>query len=380
MQARYRILLLAAFLSAACFTGAQAQAPHIEKVTAPAQVEPLPMAIHGRFETQAAAGSVPSGFAAQDIVSQWPGSYYQAAFRGREIYFRVGVSHEILHVVVDKDALVLDKPEPGVYAVTGLSDRKHRIGIYVATESQSAPNRFGGFALSADARPLTVPALSRQIEFIGDSHTVGYGNTSDTQRCTDDEVWAKTDNTQAFAPLIAAKLHADYEVNAISGRGVVRNYNGFPASTLPEAYPYALFDTAQKADEPAWKPRLIVIALGTNDFSTALREGEQWKTRDALHADYEDTYVRFLQGLRAKNPQAYFILWATNMANGEIEAEERRVVDRMKAGGEQNIGFIAFDHLALSGCNGHPSLADDRLIGKAVVRYVKKHPAILGSR
>ncbi|MFT4113426.1 GDSL-type esterase/lipase family protein [Silvibacterium sp.] len=368
--------MLVAFLAAVCSAVAQGETPHVVKVATPPPLETLPMSIHGRFEAKASAGLDLPGFPKQDIVSQWPGAYYQAAFQGDAVYFRVGAAHEILHVVVDKRTLVLDKPEPGVYEVTGLSGRKHRVSIYVATESMSNPNHFGGFALAAGAKPLVVVVLPRQIEFIGDSHTVGFGNTSAKRECSDEEIWSTTDNTQTFAALTAARLHANYEVNAISGRGIVRNYSGFPADTLPEAYPYVLFDKAQKVDEPDWNPQLIVIALGTNDFSTALHAGEKWKSRDELHADYEATYVRFLQDLRARNPHAYFILWATNLADGEIAAEEQRVVDRMRASGEQNIGFLEFKHLALSGCAGHPSVADDRTISKALVRYVKAHPGI----
>ena len=152
-------------------------------------------------------------------------------------------------------------------------------------------------------------------------------------------MWATTDNTQAFGPLTANHYQADYRVNAISGRGVVRNYNGSAGDTLPVAYPYLLFDKKQQDTESNWKPQVIVIALGTNDFSTPLNPGEKWKTKDELHADYEATYLRFLKDLRAKNPDAYIILWATEMANGEIESEVKKVADQAKAQGETKLTF-----------------------------------------
>jgi hypothetical protein len=40
---------------------------------------------------------------------------------------------------------------------------------------------------------------------------------------------ATTDNSQAFGPKVAKHYAADYQVNAISGRGIVRNFNGSPA-------------------------------------------------------------------------------------------------------------------------------------------------------
>ncbi|WP_343527684.1 GDSL-type esterase/lipase family protein [Sphingomonas sp.] len=172
--------------------------------------------------------------------------------------------------------------------------------LEVASESRAEPTTFGGFFADAGTRTASVTPRTRTIEFIGDSHTVGYGNTATKTDCTQDEVWTTTDTSRAFGPTLAHRYGADYQVNAISGRGVVRNYNGFAADTLPQAYPFTLFDKRMRADEPGWRPQVIVIALGTNDFTTPLHSGETWATRDALHADFETTYVHFVQGLRAQ--------------------------------------------------------------------------------
>ncbi len=282
------------FVAAMCASG-WASTPVLNRVEAPPALTPLAMHVGGRaLRIVEAAGD---GFGPEDTVSQWPGSYFEAAFKGPEVFFRVGKAHEILHVAVDgQTALVLPDPQPGVYRVSGLDDTAHRVRVEVVTESQSEPNHFGGFAIAAGATALTPKSRQRQMEFIGDSHTVGYGNTSATHDCTPEAVWVTTDDSQAFGPLTASHYDADYQVNAISGRGVVRNYNGFAADTLPEAYPYVLLDKKQVYSDPSWKPQVIVIALGTNDFSTPLNAGERWKSRDELHADYEATYVRFLEG------------------------------------------------------------------------------------
>lgn len=186
-------------------------------------------------------------------------------------------------------------------------------------------------------------------------------------------MWATTDTSQAFGALIASHYNADDQINAISGRGIVRNYNGFAADTLPQAYPYVLLDKKQEYHDPLWKPQIIVISLGTNDFSTPLNPGEKWKTRDELHSDFEATYLRFLKQLRARDPDAFFILWATDMAHGEIESEVQKVVQLAQAQGEARIAFLPIDHLQFSGCNWHPSLADDRTIRDKVVQFIDGH-------
>ncbi|MBW8749752.1 MAG: GDSL family lipase, partial [Acidobacteria bacterium] len=305
-------------------------------------------------------------------------TYFETAFKGTAVYFRVGKGDEILHVTVDgQSAAPLVKPAPGLYGVEGLGKGKHMVRVAVATESQAAPDTFGGFSTLADAKPVALKARKHQIEFIGDSHTVGYGNISTTRDCTTDDVWKTTDNTLAFGPLMAERYDADYQINAISGHGIVRNYDGSPGDPVPVAYPFVLLSHGTLYQDAGWQPQIIVIALGTNDFTTALHAGEKWTTRDELHADYEATYVKFLKDLRARNPKAYFIVWATDMANGEIATEEQKVVDLVKADGETRISFMLMNGLQMTGCHYHPSAGDDQTIAKALQAFVDKHPEVL---
>lgn len=325
---------------------------------------PLPIRIGGRAIQRGTA-------AAPNYQRQWPGSYFETAFRGTAVYLKIGPGDVILHVLVDdRPPLSLVKPSAGLYLLDGLSPGPHRVRVEVVTEGQAGPSSFGGFYPAPGTKAMPVRARARQIEFIGDSHTVGYGNTSPSRQCTADQVWATTDTSQGIAGVIARRYGADYQVNAISGRGVVRNYGGFAADTLPEAYPFILFDKAQRYSGTDWRPQFIVIALGTNDFSTPLKAGERWATRDALHADYEASYVRFIQDLRRRNPQARFVLWATDLAGGEIDAEVRKVVDTLRSAGERRIDYVPVRGLAMTGCDSHPSTADDRTIADALSKVI----------
>ena len=367
--------VITGFLAVGVVASVWGQTPSLERVAKPPSLSPLSMSIGGR--TLMSASSSNNGFGAKEYLSQWPGAYFETAFEGSELYFRVGTAHEILHVVLDaRPPIILVDPAPGVYRLSGMAKSPHAVTVFVVTESQPAPNSFGGFAIPPGEKALQPATRSRQIEFIGDSHTVGYGNTSKKTTCTQDEVWATTDDSQAFGALTANYYHADYQVNAISGHGVVRNYNGSPGDPVPAAYPYTLLDKKQLYSDPAWRPQVIVIALGTNDFSTPLHPGEKWKTRDDLHADYEATYVRFIQQLRARNRDAYVILWATNLADGEIESEVKKVIAQVKAKGESRIDFIPFDHLAFTGCHFHPSLTDDKTISEGLAHVIDSHPNI----
>jgi hypothetical protein len=119
---------------------------------------------------------------------------------------------------------------------------------------------------------------------------------------------------------------------------------------------------------------VIVIALGTNDFTTALHDGERWKTREALHADFEATYVAFIRRLRAQDPQAKIVIWATDMANGEIEAEVSKVVSTLRASGESRLAYVPVNGLTFAACNAHPSLADEAVIEGKLAEAIGPYP------
>jgi lysophospholipase L1-like esterase len=305
---------------------------------------------------------------------QWPGTYSEVNVTGTEVFFRAGPEPSILSVSVDGKAIgTLARPVAGFYRVAGLAPGRHVVRVTSVSENQAGPVTFAGFAARPPTKQMALAPKKHQIEFIGDSHTVGYGNTSGKRECTEDEVWSTTDTSKSFGPLIARHYDADYQVNAISGRGIVRNYGGFKADPLPVVYPFVLFDKAAAYRDPKWNPQVIVIALGTNDFSTPLNAGEPWSTREALHADYETTYLKFLRSLRERNPRALIILWATDMADGEIAAEEKKVAEKFVAAGDKQTFFLPVNGLTFSACNWHPSTQDDQTIADALIKLIDSH-------
>ena len=357
----YRSWLAAAsWVSAALLSTLAFGAPRLAAVAKPpAGLQDVSAEVHGRVSNDR---------------YQWPGLYFEARFSGRSVYFKTGPGDVILNALVDGRLVgTLTKPASGLYLIEELEPGMHTVRIEALTESQGGPNEFRGFALVKPTKALHMTARERQIEFIGDSHTVGYANTSKTRDCTSDEVWATTDNTQSFGAKVAKHYGADYQVNAISGRGIVRNYNGGGGDPMPVAYPFALLDHSAVYEGASWHPQIIVIALGTNDFSTPLNAGEKWKSRDELHADFEATYLKFIERLRARNRHAFIIVWATDMAEHEIEQEAAKVAARLQSKGDDRVAFIPIDGLAMTGCHWHPSIADHDAIAGKLIRYIDEH-------
>ncbi len=318
---------------------------------------------------------------------QWPGTYFEGAFDGTEVVVKLDDKRNIVKLSVDSGApAVLTKPGYVEYRFAGLKPGHHVVRFELVTEDQgdmAGVGAFYGFYVPGNETPLPPPTRARQIEFIGDSYTVGYGNTSGKRSCTRDEVWATTDTSQAFGPLTARHYGADYQVNAVSGRGIVRNYNGSRGKILPLAWPFVLPSDSDDprqpqgvADHSRWQPQIIAIGLGTNDFSTPLRPGEPWTTRAQLHADYEAYYTAFVQSIRARNPNAFFILMAADQFQGEMPGEINTVITRLNALGEHRIAFLPMTGLNFGGCDGHPDLGDDRRISDELIGFIDQHPDI----
>lgn len=316
-----------------------------------------PLPVHAGGRTVAAAdGSLSFG---------WPGVYLEARFKGPAVRVRFDAPADHLRLSIDGKAQRLFRA-PGAVDVTidGLAPGEHVIRLEKLTESQSGSSRFIGFE-APGGTALPPQPRKRQIEFIGDSFTVGYGNTSPGVVCTPQQVHALTDTSQAFGPLAASALGADYRLHAYSGYGMVRNYDGnVPGQSMPLLYPRAIPGDAEPlaAADPAWRPEAIVIGLGTNDFSTPVKPGEAWRNADAFRTAYRDRYVAFVTELAARNPQARFVLLTSDLFHAEVAA----VTARLEPGLRARVRTLRLGSFELTGCQAHPSLADHRLTARLV--------------
>ena len=99
-----------------------------------------------------------------------------------------------------------------------------------------------------------------------------------------------------------------------------------------------------------------------------------------MHADYEATYVRFVENLRARNPHAFIILWATDMAEHEIEQEAAKVAARLQSQGDHRVAFMPIDGLAMTGCHWHPSVADHDVIADKLIQFIDQRHLAPGTR
>jgi hypothetical protein len=68
--------------------------------------------------------------------------------------------------------------------------------------------------------------------------------------------------------VLARSLDAELSTVAWSGKGVYNNYNGNRVEPMPKLYDRAVPNDKNSPWDFSWQPDLIIINLGTNDYST----------------------------------------------------------------------------------------------------------------
>jgi lysophospholipase L1-like esterase len=318
------------------------------------------------------------------LAYTWPGTYFEGRFHGTGVGIVLDDANNDYDVQVD-GATVATLVTPGqtTHWVSDLSDADHTVRLVKRTEIPWAAGRFGGFVAAPGGTILARPApRRRQIEFIGDSFTAGYGNTAGTRDCAGiGGVDRNSDADLAFGARTARDLGADYQLIAQSGLGMVRNYAGSnPGTNLRTYYDRALqnVDGDVWAKPSTWAPQLVVVGLGINDFSTALNGNEKWPTTDSLVADYTAAYQGFIDKLRARyGPDTVIVVSATLLSNTTLFADTaQRIVAARNSQGDDRVAFWYYDDPALDrlGCDWHPSVHDDTIISGLLDTFIATLP------
>jgi Carbohydrate esterase 2 N-terminal/GDSL-like Lipase/Acylhydrolase family len=208
------------------------------------------------------------------VVFDWAGVYIITKFEGTSCSIILDDHKNEYDVIIDNHAPeLLSTNKSTIYKVASGLDESitHTIMIQKRTEALVGHAVFMGFILDKGKRTLPPDQRPyRRIEVIGNSITSGYGVEGENTNC---HFSPQTENAcMSYAAIAARALNADYSLVSYSGRGVVRNYgdkNKTSINPMPSLYDRTCFyDSTKKWDFEKWIPQVVIINLGTNDFST----------------------------------------------------------------------------------------------------------------
>jgi lysophospholipase L1-like esterase len=298
----------------------------------------------------------------------WPGVNLHASFTGTQASMVVdnASANNRVTVVVDGGApktIALASGQSTVSLASGLASGMHEIVIWRNTEaSPGGLMTFSGLTGFGAGGGLVAPpsAPARRIEVIGDSLSVGAG-VEGNATCTGG-IDAYTNNYLAYGSIAARAVSADVVTIAYSGIGVYRNFGETTPTaaslTMPRRYPYAIPDTVLW-DFSLYQPQVVVINLGTNDFGPG----------DPGTA-FETAYVSFVQVIRSKYPDAYFIL--IDMYGGMRLTRLNDVLNTLKSGGASKVEVLSLNAVQNNlGCNQHPNVAGQQGMGNVLAARMR---------
>jgi len=269
----------------------------------------------------------------------WPASAVTLRFKGTAANVCLnGGANVRWQVIVDgtPGPVLVNNGKPQTLSLlAGAPQSEHTVTLLKRTESLFGIAKITGFQLNEGAELLKAAPLGRAIEVIGDSISAGYGNEAANQY---EKFSPMTENAGiAYGALAARALKADYVCIAWSGKKL------WPDNAIPDLYDRSIpTENGSTWDFTLQKPDVVVINLGTNDFSPGNPAEEEWVK----------AYKIFIGRIRSNYPEAYIFCAVSPMisdaysksknARTTITAFLNRVVTECQSAGEKKIALVEF--------------------------------------
>jgi lysophospholipase L1-like esterase len=302
--------------------------------------------------------------------ASFPGTELIVHFSGTALGARLSTTRaDQIQVVVDNLPTTVLKltNDPVLYVVAhDLRRGEHTVILFKRTEGGRGSTRYLGLSLPVGDYLLPAAPALRNMEFIGDSITCGYGDEAAGK-----EVPVSPDNSNhyvTYAAVAARLLGAEHVSVSVSG---IRLTESPGRDSMPTVYRR----TDQNRKEPLWDfskgpmPDVVVINLGTNDSRKNGVTESQWK----------ESYAQFLDFVREKRPQAHiFLTDGPMMEPGEtlddIRRWNREIVELRHAAGDMKVHVLDFDVQKAAdgyGSDWHPSVKTHEIMAEKLVAAVR---------
>ena len=308
----------------------------------------------------------------------FPSTYFRVAFTGKTLSMRVTdtkrnfyavwlntpTSKEPTHVIEVKGNDTI------INLITSADTKKsklkeHQVVIQRRTEANCGTTTVKEFI--TDGKFLQAePLKPRQIEFIGDSYTCGYGVDAPGRR---EPFKDETENaSRTYASIVSRYFNADYFTICHSGRGITRNAgSGVPWEVMTDIYQYTLDrDSLSRwnAADCAFKPAMTVIYLGANDFSSSMAPA---------YNKFEKDYLRLLGYVKANYGEDHPILCVSTKAHDYLFTYVKQVVRACGMKNVEYLGYFPAQHHNTDedlGAGWHPNYNGQKKLAFSIIPYI----------
>ena len=307
-------------------------------------------------------------------------AHFSFSFEGKECKLYASIDdwqdHNYLQYELDgvyQKRIRINKNNKQPFLLTADNDGKHTVTIYKATEAHSGPIYF--WSVSGKKLQSIKPTSSPVIEFIGNSITCGAAADPSEVPCGTGLYHDQHNAYMAYGPRVARALNVNFIMSSVSGIGIYRNWNS-DGPTMPQVYENINFqiDSMGSKWTSIYKPKVVSIALGTNDFSN----GDGKKPRLPFDSvQFVNTYIKFLQTVHSKYPEAKIALLSSAMLNGSKRELLQNCLTTIKQsaialwGNDVKIETFFFKPMQATGCTGHPNVQEHAILAEEITPFYR---------
>ena len=303
------------------------------------------------------------------VKFDWSGTYADMILCGSRLEMSASDSGlNYFNVIVDGKQHSIVKTtgtEPQSIVLFEGAEGTHHIRLQRRTEGFNGLTTIHSITAEGQLSASENTPKGRHIEFIGDSLTAGYGTdsasgaepyTPETQNCN-----------LAYGCYVARYFDTDYNLVAHSGQGMVRNYGDEKCTseyTMTNRYGL-LFDEADRSQnynfrKRSYVPDLVVIFLGTNDFST-----KPWPSFEEFSAGY----ANLIEQVREAHGDVPILCVSSYVFDPTFDYVWRI------AQGDKNLHFAcilpeAFAYPSELGASEHPNRVGQQKMAMTLIPYI----------
>lgn len=319
-------------------------------------------------------GRIAKNYDMGEVRFNWPGSYFKTKLVGRRLAVKLIGQGDQFDVLVNgqfykKIITQFGGVSESVELFSQETEEPVVIEVVKRTENYEHFATIKHF--DVDGRLEGIWQQQKHVLYIGDSISAGFGSESNKRECTWSEVVNSSNARQAFPYMASQVLNTSFTQVSFSGLGLIRNWSGNQSyHDLPYYFDKAgaVFDAEVEFQDTY--PDLIVVEVGTNDFSTDPQPHEPWQTIAEVQQAWVTEMVSFVTTLRSRYPERPIVFMPRPAYPYDlIISSTEEALKHLRKQGQSQL-FTKIFSSPLNGCIWHPTASEHQTIADDLAKFI----------
>ncbi len=320
----------------------------------------------GRSVKDYASGTVEFNFPGSALKTKFTGTQISINLKGKGDHFDVLINGKLSQKIITNYG-----NEAQNFPLFS-SDEKQTVEIEVVKRTENYDNMTEVVSLDHDGYLEGIWGNKPHILFIGDSISAGFGSESSKRQCTWDEVYNSSNARLAFPHQTADILDTTVTQVSLSGLGLIRNWDGNQPHHNLTYYTDkagAIFGVNKYFEDRY--PDLIVVEVGTNDFSTDPKSHEPWADIEEVKTAWTERMVEYTEQLKHRYNDANIVYMPRPAYPYDyIIPATQDAIKQLNAKGVDGLYSHTFIS-PLEGCIWHPTAAEHKDIATKLSTFIE---------